>query len=182
MQYAVIEISGQRRLVDANELQALETHQDAITDAVEDEDSMPLKVVYGGYKVQPELSGNADAAVLDMARSRGYQLGYIDGGLCRAIELCDFIAFEPQRRGHALDIPFAALIRTHVAMPSKDRQAVSAFLRYAQMSPATNILNRPGIFAFKGEERRLGGVAVTHQNWRTFIDQSRAVRAAQNAW
>ena len=95
--------------------------------------------------------------------------------------LSDFVAYAPLKRGYALDIPFAALIRTHVEMPSADRQAVTAFARYSgQMTPGTNILNRTGLFAFKAQERRLRG-EVSRENWRTFADEKRALRAAQIA-
>lgn len=140
---------------------------------------MPFKVVYGSYKSQPGFS--ADVAITNIGLSTGYALGHVKDKECRALELCDVITFTPLQRGKALDIPFAALIRTHIDMPSGDTQAVTAFLRYAtQMTPATNILNRPGLFAIKAQERRIR-VPVTHENWRGFVDEARVDRAARNA-
>lgn len=180
MQYAVMKLSEDRGiLVSAQEHQILLTHSDDVKDVEEDEDSMPLKLVYGSFKPQYGHDGNADAALAAMTQCKGFRLGYAEGDRCRAIELCDFVAYEPIYRGKALDIPFVALIRTHVDMPERDGPAVTAFLRYVQdMSPATNILNRPGLFAFKSQDRRRHGTALTSENWRGFADEARAWRVA----
>lgn len=180
MQYALFKVGDRMLLLDVNEHFALMDNCDSIADVEEDEDSMPLKIVYGSYK--PQRGHDADGAVKSMAEIKGYALGHVMGKTCRAIEFCDFLAYGPLHRGHALDIPFAALIRTHVEMPSGDRQAVTAFARYSsQMTPGTNILNRPGLFAFKAQERRVRG-EVSRENWRSFIDEDRASRAAQRAF
>lgn len=179
MQYALFKIDEQMLLLDANEYFALKNHGDQIADVAEDEDSMPLKIVYGSYK--PQRGCDEDTAVMDMAKIKGYALGHVVDSACRAIELCDFIAYAPLRRGQAVDIPFAALVRTHVELPSGDAQAVTAFARYgAQMTPGTNILNRPGLFALKAQERRIR-TEVSRENWRGFADEQRALRAARNA-
>jgi hypothetical protein len=182
MHYALFQIGLDKKgIMDVHEYSALHTFRDAIQDVDEPEESMPLKIVYGSYKPQPEHR-DVDVIRTHMEQSRGFRLGHVMADGCRAIELCDFFAFEPLRRGLALDVPFAALIRTHVEMPTGDRQAVTAFLRYAeQMTPATNILNRPGVFALKAQERRPNGATVTRQNWCEFVDENRAVHAAQSA-
>ncbi len=179
MQYALFQIDDKMLLLDIHEHVALMDNCDSIADVSEDEDSMPLKIVYGSYK--PQRGFDADAAVMSMAEIKGYALGHVMDKTCRAVELCDFVAYAPLLRGHAIDIPFAALVRTHVDMPTADRQAVTAFVRYfSDMTPATNILNRPGVFAFKAQERRVRD-EVTQANWRTFIDEKRAVDAAYKA-
>lgn len=179
MQYALFQIDDKMLLLDIREHVALLENCDAIADMEEDEDSMPLKIVYGSYK--PQRGYDADAAVMSMAELKGYALGHVMGKTCRAVEFCDFVAYAPLLRGHAIDIPFAALIRTHVEMPSADRQAVTAFVRYfSQMTPATNILNRPGLFAFKAQEQRVRG-ELNRENWRTFVDEARALRSARQA-
>ena len=58
-------------------------------------------------------------------------------------------------------------------------QAVTGFLRYAGMSPATNILNRPGVIALKGVERRVKDGPVNPADWRKHIDRDRAKRTAR---
>jgi len=58
-------------------------------------------------------------------------------------------------------------------------QAVTGFLRYAGMSPATNILNRPGVIALKGIERRVKDGPVNPADWRKHIDRDRAKRTAR---
>ena len=184
MQYAVIELAeSARRLIDIHEYQALQAHLDKIKDVEEDEASMTIKIVYGAYKVQPGHNGNATAALEEMGRSKGFRLGHVKGDACRAIELCDFVAYDPLVQGHALSIPFAALVRTHVEMPTSGKQAVTAFLRYLdQMTPADNVLNRPGLFAMKTQERRIHGAPITRENWMQFADEERAIRAAHSAF
>lgn len=180
MQYALFPINKDRKMVmlDINEYAALDAHHDNIEDIVEDETTMELKIVYGSYKPSPGM--DADSAVIDITEMKGYELGHIDDKTCRAIEFCDFQAYAPIYRGKALDIPFAALIRTHVEIPSGKTQAVTAFIRYkTQMSPATNILNRPGLFAIKAQEKR--GTSFDQQNWRTYIDEERMHRCATTA-
>jgi len=182
MQFALFPMRDAMLLLDIHEHVALTTHGDSLQDVDEDEETMLLKLVYGSYKPQPALRDDAQASLASMMELKGYALGHVKGQRCRAIELCDIEAYEPIRRGKALDIPFAALIRTHIEMPKGTGQAVTGFARYlSQMTPATNILNRPGLFAFKAQDRRVKVDALTAERWREFIDQSRAVRAAMRA-
>jgi hypothetical protein len=183
MQYALIDVSaGQSRIIDAHEYKSLTTHGDDIKDMEEDEDSMSYKIVYGSYKTQPEHRGDALTIALHMEECKGYGLGHVTGDVCRSIELCDLVIYPPFER-RSLDLPFAALIRTHVDLQVGTTQAITAFLRYAQqMTPGTNILNRNGLFAMKSQERRLPkGVSVSPENWLQFVDKDRALRAAQKA-
>lgn len=183
MQYALFKYDADvMLLVDIHEHIALTTHCDSLQDIEEDEDSMPLKLVYGSYKPQHRLRDDVSASLENLMGSKGYQLGHVKGEQCRAIEMCDIEAFEPIQRGKAVDIPFAALIRTHIEIPDGSTQAVTGFLRYlSQMNPATNILNRPGLFAFKAQDRRVKVEALTAENWRQYIDQPRAIRAARQS-
>jgi hypothetical protein len=180
MQYALFPINEDRKMVllDINEYAALDEHHDTIQDLEEDETTMALKIVYGSYKPLPGV--DAEKAVSDITEIKGYELGHIDDKTCRAIEFCDFHSYDPIYRGKALDIPFAALIRTHIEIPSGKTQAVTAFVRYkTQMSPATNILNRPGLFAIKAQEKRV--TDIDQQNWHTHIDEERMLRSAATA-
>ncbi len=183
MQYALIEVSaGQCRIIDAHEYQSLTTHGDDIKDMDEDEDSMPYKIVYGSYKTQPEYRGDTVSITLQMEECKGYRLGYVTGDVCRSIELCDLRVYSPIER-RSFDMPFAALIRTFVDVRAGNTQAITAFLRYAQqMTPGTNVINRSGLFAMKDQERRVPkGELVTPNNWLRFVDEERALRAAQKA-
>lgn len=77
-------------------------------------------------------------------------------------------------------VPFAALVCAPENILDQigsrnTKSAVTAFLRYASMSPMTNILNRKGIIAFKGIERR---TAAAEDQWKSAIDEQRARRTA----
>ncbi|EJG9555326.1 hypothetical protein NBF49_004798 [Salmonella enterica] len=62
---------------------------------------------------------------------------------------------------------------------TKSDFAVSAFLRVQEWDIATNILNREGIFAFKGVEMRFNE-PVSEENWKRLISEDRALRCANN--
>ena len=97
--------------------------------------------------------------------------------LVRAIEL-----FGLARIGHSVRLACAALIGTVDEIPSAKHFALSLFPRFvSQMTPLDNTLNRPGILALKGEEKR----AVRHLNpdpaaadWRSFIKPERVSQLA----
>lgn len=177
MQYAVMEVSGKRLLIDVQEMAAIETHSEEIADAKENEETMPLKVVYGCYKPQP---GIAIAEALKMITTGlGYRHGHIDQRTCRGLEFLDVVTYTPVSRGYSMDVPFAALVRTHVEFPKDQERPMTFFLRYEGMNPATNILNRPGIYAITQQERRVK--SLEHENWRSSIDKSRATKALRLA-
>ncbi|EFZ4071397.1 hypothetical protein BMD79_001473 [Shigella sonnei] len=56
--------------------------------------------------------------------------------------------------------------------------AVTAFLRIKEWDIATNILNREGIFAFNGCERRFRQL-VSEDNWQQAVSEERAIRCAK---
>ncbi|EDA1226409.1 hypothetical protein AX175_24055 [Salmonella enterica subsp. enterica serovar Dublin] len=79
-------------------------------------------------------------------------------------------------------VPFAALIKADECIISKIASysgfAVTAFLRIKDQDIATNILNREGIFAFNGCERRFRH-PVSEDNWQQVISEERAIRCAK---
>ncbi|MEF9443365.1 hypothetical protein OWS73_33635 [Burkholderia sp. 1B3(2022)] len=50
-------------------------------------------------------------------------------------------------------------------------------MRFWDITPASNLLNRKGLLAFKGIERR-GTTTVTKENWRSHVDPERLLRTA----
>ncbi|HDX6481078.1 TPA: DNA topoisomerase III, partial [Escherichia coli] len=84
--------------------------------------------------------------------------------------------------GHQNIVPFAALIKADECIISKIASysgfAVTAFLRIKEWDIATNILNREGIFAFNGCERRFKQ-PVSEDNWQQAVSEERAIRCAK---
>ncbi|MPM98435.1 hypothetical protein SDC9_145621 [bioreactor metagenome] len=109
-----------------------------------------------------------------MSAAKGSALGLIDQQQCRLSELCDIVSYETD---NPIKIPFAALMRTSEEITNKNKRALSFFLRYSNLKPIQNLFNRPGIFAVMDQEKRLKG-SVTASNWRTFVDEERALRSA----
>ncbi|MDF1306285.1 DNA topoisomerase III, partial [Escherichia coli] len=79
-------------------------------------------------------------------------------------------------------VPLTALIKADECIISKIASysgfAVTAFLRIKDQDIATNILNREGIFAFNGCERRFRH-PVSEDNWQQVISEERAIRCAK---
>lgn len=183
MQYALIEIQKRMLLIAANEMQSLDTYHDAIAEQDKpDETQHPYHVCYGCY--MPQHGIDEDKALEDFKAARDHWIGYIQQEKCHIIAFHDAEPMEPERMGRAIRIPFAALVQAHAPVIEQiggkaSVQAVTGFLRYAGMSPATNILNRPGVIALKGVERRVKDGPVNPADWRKHIDRDRAKRTAR---
>jgi hypothetical protein len=182
MQYALIEVgNGKRVLMAANELAYLHRFGDGIVDQQRpDEASTPFTICYGCY--MPNNGIGEGKAMEDFGAAKDHWLGYAEDDKCHVIALHDAQAMPAVRIGMAVRIPFAALIQADEGVVGKiiasrrSRQAVTAFLRYHGMSPGTNILNRYGLLALKGVERRVGGCAISLADWRLHIDRARIMR------
>ncbi|WP_108653172.1 hypothetical protein [Dongshaea marina] len=190
MQYAFMELyedSDECCLMDAGELDLLRIDIEELDEQVPNEDTMALKLLYGCYKPQ---SGYEDPGEIkqDMTRAVNRWLAHFSGDSIqyfgiKAIEPLDVRLMKPCADGqssHASrDIPFSALVKVPngVALPSGKR-ALSAFIRLVDCDVVTNLLVRPGLFAFGAEERRYS-TPVTEENWRERIDYQRALRVAQ---
>jgi hypothetical protein len=181
MQYAMIEIKQQKLLISANEMQSLNLFRNSIADLPYlNEAEHPYHICYGCYMPQP----NTDEvkALEDFKAVQDHWIGYVDQDKCYSIAFHEAEALESLHRGKRFSFPFAALIQADESVIKKigdqaSVQAVTGFLRYLdQMTPATNILNRPGIIALKGIERRLKQVIPS--DWRRHIDRDRARRTA----
>ena len=181
MQYALFKVRQQELLLDANEMHSLNTFGDSIKDLPMPDEAGNYRLCYGSYMPQP----NTDEfrARKDLKIVPGYWIGHVEEDKCHLIAISDVEVLEPPvcRLGKALYFPFAALIKASDSViekiGSKSRQGVTSFLRYESMSPATNVLNRPGIIALKGIERRRTEARFAF-GWRRHIDISRAARIA----
>lgn len=174
MQYACMKVSNDKMvLIDASELHSLQQYKDAIHDVPYDEAVFEYKIVYGAYLIQRSIE--RDKGLTDMIAAKEYGLGHIKDDHCITYQLCDI---EPiLDKSSSNRIPFAALLKTSEKIGNQKTKAISLFLRYVDLSPASNIINRSGIFAVKDQERRVK-TPITIENWRNHMDLERAVKCA----
>lgn len=180
-QYALIEIQKRMLLISADEMHSLNTFHDAIAEQEAPDETQPYHVCYGCYMPQPGI--DEATALEDFKTAHDHWIGYIQDGACHIIAFHDAEPMEVEHLGRVIRIPFAALVQAHAPVieqigDTASAQAVTGFLRYASMSPATNILNRPGVIALKGIERRAKFGLLKPADWRKHIDRDRAGRAA----
>ena len=140
-----------------------------IVDVQTPESEFTLKLIYGCYKAQPGMS--ALQATLDASAHLGAQFGTIRRHQCFPLEICDLVQLDPIQRGHVIQIPVAALVASKVDVP-KGSFAMTAFIRYANISALDNIFNRPGLFALYAQEKRKSK-NLTRENWRSSINHER---------
>jgi hypothetical protein len=183
MQYAQFNIDGHKILLDVSEKHSLDNHMDSLVELEKpSEESTLFMICYGSYRPQPGVSD--EQAVEDLLIAKDHWLGHVDGADCHMIAFHDFEQFPVEHLGHSTRIPFAAVIQASPEIieaigSDKSVRAVSAFLRYGDVSVPINVLNRPGIIALKGIEKRHGQQSITLANWREHIDPVRAVRTSQ---
>ncbi|MDR8057694.1 hypothetical protein [Burkholderia cenocepacia] len=180
MQYALITLKDTPFIIDAHELSALDTFHDGIRDlGPKPDENGPLYVTYGIYKPQPGIEW--EDAMGHLLERQDVWLGHIDGEHCHTLGFHQVDPLPPISHGMSFSIPFAALIHAHPEQIEKigdpeNSQAVTAFVRFWDISPANNLFNRKGLLAFKGIERC--GTTVTKENWRSRVDQERLIRTA----
>lgn len=182
MQYAIIEIASSFLLIDAAEIQAVETYGDkGIFDSPKpDEQTSPFTLCYGAYLPQHGIS--EERALVDLLGSKGNWLGHISESICQLVAVQDIRSYGMQKVGRMTYLPFAALIQAHEPVIDKIKGshdlAVSCFVRYANASPADNLLNRSGVFALKLVESRIKG-DLSLENWDKSVDRARVIRTAR---
>lgn len=182
MQYALFEVAeGKLVLVSATEHKSLYDHRNnlaSFNDLPPVAESEPMYLCYGSYMANPGVT--AEKALEDLLEAQDHYLGYIEDNLCHKISFHSVEAHSTVKRGRSFYIPFAALLQASpevIEAIGKRHQAVTSFLRYEhQMDPPTNVLNRPGIIAIKGIEKRTKGTTVTLQNWKSFVNEARVMR------
>ncbi|WP_176331374.1 hypothetical protein [Burkholderia vietnamiensis] len=133
-------------------------------------------VAYGTYIAQKGV--DQQTARADALRCRGFGLGYLFGKTVEMLELIDVELYAADRKAPGL--PFSALVRLDgCALHVLRSQAavLAAFLRYRNLDAATNIANRPGVFAL----RSLGDALheSERRRWRELVDRTQVVRAAR---
>lgn len=181
MQYALITMKDKQFIIDAHELSALDNFHDDIVDVEpKPDENGPLYVAYGVYKPQPGIEW--EDAMGHLLERQDVWLGHIEGERCHALGFHAVEPLPPIQHGMSFSIPFAALIHAHPDLIEQigdhdSSQAVTAFVRFWNISPADNLFERKGLLAFKGIERR-GTTTVTKENWRERIDIERAVLTA----
>lgn len=183
MQYAQFEISGHRILLDVTEKYSLDNYMDELAEVEKpSEETTPFLVCYGSYRPQPGVSGVQ--AMEDLLIAKDHWLGYVDGAKCHMIAFHDLIPYAEEQLGFSTRIPFAAVIQASPEVvesigDENSVRAVTGFLRYGDISVPVNVLNRPGIIALKGIEKRFSKEPVTLANWKDRVDSERASRISR---
>lgn len=180
-QFALMEVQGARYVIDAAEMAAIETHAEAIGDMPTPDLGEPLAIAYGVFIPQPSLT--PEAALAHVLGSQNTWLGHIGGNQCHLVRLIDIRVFGVQRpRLKSVRIPFAALIRARTEFAEKliagGDGFLSAFVRYANVSPADNILNRQGVFAISTPAPRFNS-QIKVDTWGGFIHRGVAIEVAK---
>lgn len=136
-------------------------------------------VASGTYLAQKGVS--PERARVDALKCRGLGLGYLIGGRrVETLELVDLELYGADRKAHGL--PFAALVRVDgeaISVLRSQSAVLAAFLRYRNLDPATNIANRPGVFAMRELGAPLEPDECVGGAWRRKIDRTQVVRAAR---
>ena len=180
MQYAIIKIDDAEVLIDANELHSLDRYRDAIQDqAFLDETAEPYCICYGCY--MPRRSLQDKDICPEFEAMYDHWMGHVIEDKCHFIAFHEAMTFDIVPIGLSRRLPFAALIQATpeiIERIGKRGQAVTAFPRYQDdMSVAQNILNRPGLLALNGLERRK--TPITPANWKEAVKPMRAVMQAE---
>ena len=134
-------------------------------------------VAHGTYLGQ-KGAGSARARS-DALACKGLALGYLVGGaMVETLQLVDVEVYAADSRARGL--PFAALVRIDgdaVRALRSQSALIAGFLRYGNLDAATNIANRPGVFAM----RTLGSALDPEErrHWRQTVDRTQVVRAAR---
>lgn len=190
MQYALMELNDRRFIFDSHEHVLLfggGLDSFLFKEPPASDDNIPLKLVYGVYMPQPDLSKSQIRQDIRMAVNKW--LVCVHGGACNYcgiedIELLDVTIMS--QCGHCpkphatSNVAFAALMKipSEIVLGNGKTQARSVFVKYNNLDIPTNILNRKGLFALVCEEKRVR-TELSIENWRGFIDYKRAVRYAQ---
>lgn len=183
-QYALTTGTDRGRLFDANEVESLDRHFDAIGDAPRPSESVraswPLRLMYGAFLAQPDLAIAGAQGSLNDAASKWH--GWVKGDACYVLGVCAIKAY-PAVHFHGIRIPAAVLVQaaqdTFALMDGMAPQAASTFVRYENLTPTENLHERLGILALKGEEKNLKVLPLTIDNWTQSIDDARARRIAE---
>jgi hypothetical protein len=187
MQFALIAGADDRSvIIDAVEHACLEDYETPVPDEAVDESAFVWKVAYGAFLPQP--GSDTDIVAARMQSLAGCAFGRITANrTCRLSELRAIELFPVLRRGHSVYLPCAALIGTTDEIPPANRRGALAFFpRFVeQMDVLTNILNRPGILAIKGEVEKARKVVNPDPeacDWRQFIDARRVEHIAASCY
>ncbi|MBN3729376.1 hypothetical protein [Burkholderia sp. Tr-20390] len=163
-------------LLSVAELQLIREQARTLLDRWIKEGEGELSIAYGAYL--PQIGVGLPLAERDIADAVGHGLGFVFGGIVQTLQLVD-IDLRPSA-GSVGRIPFAALVRAPDE-PSRllrnQQTMLAAFLRYSNLDPATNILNRPGVFAMQMFSPALS--ASEAPNWTGKINEKQLRRSAR---
>lgn len=194
MQYALTNLENYQFIIDVNEIYAFESGLAKLNDIQPEPDTdknMPLQLVYGVYKPQPYFKFPRSEVRRHILESMNHWLIHIDKlntvylGI-EEIELIDVTlttSCDHSPKPHASsDIAFAALMRIpdNIKLGNGKSQAKTAYLQWFEMDALTTLINRKGLFSLILPEKRIYQ-PLTSENWKGFIDYTRAVKYAQRS-
>lgn len=175
MQYALLQVSKDACvLIDANELQVLNSKEPIIENKPEDESSLKLKIFYGFYFQQIDKKFTDAEVSSHIDDSINKWLIHLSGLKVIYLGIDEIMLLKKDSNKTA----FAALVSVpdEFQLNSKG-QAKTAFVRYHDLSIQNNLLNRLGLFSFVREEKR-NVKDLTKLNWKNKVDKERAVKNA----
>jgi len=143
----------------------------------DDYEKFPLRLCYGVFLPNPELDGQDVVAHIERWKDHRLMTFHWTTTFtreCETVLLQDIIVIGRLDD----DWPFAALVRSRDAHILTDADGgVSYFIRYEDLDPVTNLLNRPGIFFFK--EVRDTPAGDLSGEWKSFIEEDRVLKAGR---
>lgn len=177
MQYAFLQITDKYKcLVDANELLTLNSNLGEFKENPLDDSSFIFKIFYGAYFPQRDKKLSYQSALEHIDNAKDKWLIHLSkhDGIYMGIK--DLVILSDNSN----KIPFASLVSVPPSFElNKKGQAKTAFLRWHNLDIITNLINRDGLFSFVREERRnMNDIILTPDNWKTKIDEKRAIKNA----
>lgn len=185
MQFAQLSFKDQSKILAAPEFKTINTYSiDQMVERLKPLEEGGYTLVYGAYLPQKGVA--QEKALEDLLEARGKWLSHVIGNQIHSVGLMDIEAytiqkFDHQQLGQQVRIPFAALIFASQELirciGNDSFHSIAAFVKYGNTNTFINILNRPGVLALKGVERRVKET-LTRDNWKAYTDQERAKRTA----
>jgi hypothetical protein len=140
--------------------------------------SAPLHLWYGVFLAQPDMI--ADQAVAALRSLQGHWLRSLHAGTAEWLAVQALHIDAPMTTGHAVRVPFAALVQAPVALVEVLHDPLCAVLaspvEETGADPLLSVFSRSGLVAFLAAE--LPTAPLTRDQWATHIDRPRLQRTA----
>lgn len=141
-------------------------------------ETLPLYLVYGAFlpndsldssEVVNHIKGCANHVLMTFRWTTTFTRQ------CETVCLVDVAMFSSYNQSPPFWIPIAALVHApSIPALTNDGAGVSYFLKYADLNAFDNLLNRPGIFCFKGVSENYS--QYDNKDWKNYIDEKELCR------